>query len=97
MKQKPEQERERTGQGRVDGLEYGQNGGTKQGQLVRQRDGLMRLLAQREVMMKQKPISPNNDFLLANSNVSLFRTKTRFLWIMWHNSLLQAISHFSPF
>lgn len=56
----------------MDELEYGQNGGTKQGQLVRQRDGLMRLLAQREVMMKQKPIFPNNDFLLANSNLSLF-------------------------
>ena len=42
---------EGTGQGSMDQLEYGQNGGTKQGGLDRQRDGLMRLLAQKEMII----------------------------------------------
>lgn len=35
----------------MDELEYGQNGSTKQGGLDRQRDGLMCLLAQKEMIM----------------------------------------------
>ena len=35
----------------MDELEYGQKGGTKQGGLDRQRDGLMRLLAQKEMII----------------------------------------------
>ena len=42
---------EGTGQGSMDQLEYGQNGSTKQGGLDRQRDGLMRLLAQKEMII----------------------------------------------
>lgn len=44
-------EREPVGQGSMDELEYGQNGGTKQGGLDRQRDGLMCLLAQKEMII----------------------------------------------
>ena len=43
--------RERTGQGRLDKLEYGQNSSPKQGGLDWQRDGLMRLRARWALMM----------------------------------------------